>query len=309
MAIVRICVDENWRRLLLALLIMFPPLWARDAGRAQEAQNTIDRRVDESRVTSPSVANLASDEALIVLRPRKIFTLQAFSSYRFTSNAFLSDEFRDHDHVLEQSVTAFAASRIAERLDVFANTGVFMGRYARNSELDYDGVYGELGATVPVDTAWLQLSYAPTLVFDRGFDKRLLALHEFAAELQQSLLIAGRIGVYPYVTISRTFADPDDFHQTAARVGADFSCALPPNLQLFGNVQGSYVHYDDFFEVSTLEQRRDGSLGMTIGLSWSPRSWATLYATAGIERQWSTVSANAYEELFATPSLSLYVKF
>lgn len=295
--------------ILVLIAVLAPPAAAQDVERAPGAQRSIDRRVDESRIAPRAFAALAGDDALIVLRRRQIFTLQAYSSYRFTDNAFLSDALRDHDRVFEQSVTGFAASRIANRFDVFANAGVFMGRYARNSPLDYDGFYGEIGATLPVAAAWLKLSYAPTLVFDRGFDKQSLALHAFTAELRQSLLVAGRLGVYPYASISRTFADPDDFRQSTVRVGADVSLALPANFAAFANLQGGYVRYDDFFETATRETRRDHTLGFAIGLSWSLKPWATLYATADMERQWSAVSANAYREWSATPSLSLFARF
>jgi hypothetical protein len=297
----------------LAMLgLLFAPMAmpAQDSQRSPQAQRPIEERIEDLQGEAQTRTRAAGDEALIVLRPIPLFTAQAFSSYRFTNNAFLSNELRADDRVLEQSASLTAATRIAERLDASMTLGVFSGRYAEHSELDYDGFYGELSAALPLDAASsLTFSYAPAIAFDRGFDRRSLTLHKFRLRLERSYLVAGRVGLYPFLSVARTFADPEDFRHSRGRAGVDVAYTVSARLYAFGTLEGVYTRYDDYFEAFTREARRDTSVQITAGLSWSPRPWATLYLTLNATRLWSSVRVNTYDELSVTPSLSLYARF
>lgn len=268
---------------------------------------SIERRIEETQKTPGGVP--PSEEEIVVLRPKKLFGLQSYSSLRFTNNAFLSDEMREHDHIFVENLTAGAATRIAEKFDVFADAGFFFGRYSRNNELDYDGVFARLGAAIPIRRASLSFSYSPLVAYDRGFDDQTLALHEFEARLTGSYFFRDRLGIYPYLSLARTLANPEDFEQTTGRIGADLSYSLRDDLYAFGTIEATVRRYDSFFEEATRESRRDSGFGMLIGVAWSPREWATLYAITGANWLSSTVDALSYEELFATPSVSLHVRF
>lgn len=293
---------------LIGLCVLPHSALAQNAPASPGAQRSVEDRI-EGLQSKPS-ASAAGDEGLIVLRPNKLFTAQIYSSYRFTNNAFLSNDLREDDRILEQSASLSAATRIAERVDAFATAGIFSGRYADNSEIDYDGFYGELGATLPVRAASsLVLSYSPAIAFDRGFDRQSLTLHKFRARLQTSYLIAGRVGLYPFFSVSRTFADPADFRQVTGRLGADIAYAPRANLYTFGTLEAAYTQYDEFFESFTGEERRDTILGVSAGLSWSPTHWVTSYFMLSAKRLWSSVRSNTYDEISAAPSVSLYVQF
>lgn len=296
----RIIVKRTGSRgALLALLLVCLPAWAQEP--------SLERRIEGTQ-KSPRLAPPSEDE-LIVLRPKKSFTLQSYSSLRFTDNAFLSDQRRVHDRILAESLTASAATQIAGKFDVFADAGFLFARYDRNRELDYDAVYARFGAVIPVDSANLYFTYSPLLAYDRGFGNRTLASHGFEVRLTRDYLLRGRIGLNPYIAVSRHLASPDDFEQTVVRIGTNFSYSLRGNLYVFGSAEGTYRRYGESFEEFTRRMRRDSELGVLIGLAWSPREWATLYIMSGANRLSSTVDANSYTELFATPALSLHLRF
>ena len=82
--------------------------------------DTIEQRIQQLRPPAvlalpPEEAILTGREDVVLLRRRKLFTLSANAGYRFTDNAFLSDEFRESDQIFEPTLTLRAATRIAER--------------------------------------------------------------------------------------------------------------------------------------------------------------------------------------------------
>ncbi len=286
----------------------------RDA-RAQGADiGTIEQRIDQvrppaARPLPAAEAILTGKEDVVLLRRRKLFSLNVQPSHIYTTNAFLSDDRKTSDHVFNGFATIRAATQIARRYDVFAEFGGFLSRYQDNPELDFDGILGTVGVDLPVDDWRVSLGYSGIGAFERGFDDRLVTLHDLTARIRRVFILTGATAVVPQLAVSRVWADPDDFSTVTVRGGATVIYRVTGKLAA---VAGAEIHarrYDDFFEDTVGESRRDYGIAGRLALRWTPLEAVSVSAFVSATKVNSTVGANKYTNLIASPSLRLSIRF
>ncbi len=283
--------------------------------RAQGADiGTIEQRIEQvrppaARPLPAAEAILTGKEDVVLLRRRKLFTLNVQPSYIYTTNAFLSDDRESSDHVFNGFATIRAATQIARRYDVFAEFGGFLSRYQDNPELDFDGILGTVGVDLPVDDWRVGLAYSGIGAFGRGFGDHLVTLHVLAASLRRVFPLTRATAVVPQLAVSRVWADPDDFSTVTVRGGATVIYRVTEKLAA---VAGAQIHarvYDDFIEETTGESREDYGIAGQLALRWTPLETVSLSAFVSGTAVDSTVDANEYTSFTASPSLRLSIRF
>ena len=282
---------------------------------AQELETqTIEQRAQQAQ-ESPILAFpleefiLTGEDDLVLLRRPKLFTIESNSSYQLTDNAFLSDKQKTHDYVVSQSLLVRAETRIAQRVGVFVSGSGFLSRYHRNQGLDFNGVTGSAGASWPVDQWVISLRYDGSAIFDRNFDEHFVTLHNLGFDLSTTIGLGETTALYPFVSVVRAWANPDDFSSTALVGGGTLVHVLTQTVVVFFQGQVDYKSYDDFFEPSTLEARRDHGAFLLAALNWAPREWVTVNIAATIARNESTISTLRYTNFLLSPSMRILFRF
>lgn len=283
--------------------------------RAQELGTlTIDQRAQQAqsapKVTiPPEELILTGEEDLVLLRRPKLFALESNSSYQFTDNAFLSDKIKTHDHVLNQSLLVRTGTRIAQRVDVFLSGSGFLSRYQRNQGLDFNGVTGSAGANLPIGRWNFGLRYDGSAIYDRNFNRHLVTLHNLGFNISTTVGLSPSTVLYPFLSVLRVWANPDDFSYTSVAGGGTCVHAITQTLVLFFQGQVDYKSYDDFFESSTGEARQDYGARLLAALNWTPSDWVTVNVSATIARNESTISSLRYTNFLASPFVHLIWRF
>ncbi len=291
------------------------PAHAQSATPATDATQTIEERVRQPGAipaldVSAEEAILTGRDDILLLKPRKIFELYAEPGYRFTTNAFLSDQVKRADHYVLGTVGGRAATRVDQKVDVSADAKLFSARYARNPVLDYDAGQGSFGAEMPVDDGWRAgFSLVGTWVYDRGFNRRLVRLGDFNIPVRKTFQVGDDILIVPFGTFTRTWSSPRDFMNVQLRGGSTFIHALSPKFYLSVTPSLYWRHYDSFFEPVFNKTREDVNLDGQFGFIWAPIEFATLSTQIILTRNWSTLATNEYRALTAAPTVRLSIKF
>ena len=281
---------------------------------AQTGAATIDERVGQVR--PPTERALEADEAiltgredLVLLRRADLFTLRAGSAYRYTTNAFLSDNDRKDDHILSPSASFGIGTRIDQRFDVFADISVFASRYEENTELDFDAFSGRIGGEMPAGPWRLGLTYSGTPVYTSGFEDHQVTLHDISLQARRSLALGEKTVLLPSVTATRVFGDPNDFSTVGGRVQALVAHKVSDEVTGFLGGNGYGRRYDDFFESRTDETRYDYGVSGQAIVSWRPAAWIDFTSIVSVTQNFSTVDENEYFSFDVSPSMNLTVRF
>ena len=152
-------------------------------------------------------------------------------------------------------------------------------------------------------------TYSATPVYGEGFDDHLVTLHEFNIGTRRALPLDQKTALLPALSITRVFADPDDF----STFGGDASVMVLRQFtdKLIGlvGVRAHARRYDDFFEGATGETRVDYGGGGQAMLIWRPVEWVSMTGLVEVTRNWSTLEANDYTSVEVTPTLRLNARF
>ncbi|MFO0995743.1 MAG: hypothetical protein U1F33_03595 [Alphaproteobacteria bacterium] len=308
------------RAIVLAALLLagresIVPSWAQGTSPATDATQTIEERVRQPGAipaleATQEEAILTGRDDILLLRPRKLFELYAEPGYRFTTNAFLSDQFKHADNYFLGTVGGRGATRIDQQVDVFADAKLFLARYEKNPVLDYDAGQASLGAEMPLFDEWRGgFSLVGTWVYDRGFDRRLVRLGDFNIPVRKTFQIGNDVLIIPFGVFTRTWSSPRDFMNVQLRGGSTFIYAFNPKVYLSATPSIYWRHYDTFFESVFNKPRNDTNLDGQFGVVWTPTEFATVSTMVILTRNWSTIASNEYHALTAAPTLRLSVKF
>lgn len=185
----------------------------------------------------------------------------------------------------------------------------FLSRYLRNQGLDFNGVTGSAGASVPIGRWSLSLRYDGSGIYGRDFDAHLVTLHNLGLNISTTVGLNQTTAFYPFFSVLRVWANPDDFSNTALAGGGTFVHALTQTVVVFFQGQVDYKSYDDFFEPSTLEARHDYGARLLAAINWTPQEWITVNLAATIAGNESTISNLRYTNFLLSPSLLAVFRF
>lgn len=258
---------------------------------------------------TPEESILTGKDDLVILKRREFFTFNASLAPRYTSNAFLSDDNRQGDVVLDGAANLRAETVIDQRYAVFADAGYLLARHDDLTQLNYDALTAGFGGSMPSGKWTFSASYRLNYVTRPGFDDHILTQNNILGSVYYQLAIDRDTAVFPFISLSRIWADPGDFTNLSATPGANFVHRISPDLLFSAGVQLVGRVYDDFFESATGETRRDFGGNATFGLRWTPHANIIVQGSIGLGRLNSSIDSVDYKEFSATPSVTAQINF
>ena len=255
-------------------------------------------------------AIMTGEDDIILLRKSKLFTLTGGINWTNSSNAFLSPGTSRDDNYFVADAGLRVATRIADKVNLFAGVGVATVRYLRFTELDYSALNGIVGASLNVGRVDTSLTYQPSMIFNRDFGSRQLTQHRFGLSAGIPFRIK-RAVVNLSARGERTLTDPDDYRSWA--VGGDVALQIPltPNGKIlaFANAGAERRWYDSYFPGLVGVDRRDTKIDGTAGLRWRIKPWLDASAQVSYQRNKSTSDVNGYRAWQGMVGVSLNSRF
>ncbi len=273
-----------------------------------ERRLTLPDRPPTFEVT-PEERVLTGKDDLVLLRRRNFVTLSADFGPRYSSNAFLSDSRGEDDVAVDGAVGVKAETVIDGRYTVFATGGYAVARYNRFSQLDYDSLSGGIGGRMPAGPWNFSLGYGIAMTRESGFDDHIVTQNILNGSASYAVEIDRDTAVFPFVSLTRIFANPGDFDNFSLVPGVSAVHGLAPDLTVSADFQLVGRLYDDFFEDTTGRTRREVGLLSGAGLRWTPQPNIVVQGRLGVGYLASTINSVDYVEFNASPTLTARIRF
>ncbi len=255
----------------------------------------------------PEELILTGEDDLVLLRRRKFFTVKLDSSFGYVSNAYSSDDNKKHDEVVNENLSLRFETKIAEKYTVFADAGAFLARHVRFTDLNYDGVTGNLGARVPSGPWTFGFGYRASAIIEPGLDTRIVTQNSTSASASYGIAIDKNTSVVPSASASRVWASPDDFTNTSVRLGAAVVHRVAPDLMASLSVQGVKRWYDNYYEETNNQTRRDVGFDASLSLRWTPSENVSMSISSAVGYIDSTLNSSDYFNFSITPMVTLQI--
>jgi len=294
------------RCVLFLCLAAVSPAFAQDVRvETQQQARTRAQTVEQEAAAPEEVSDPELGEINLVLRtPRpKMFTFSTLQTLNFTSNAFLVRDGEQSDLFWNGGIGAsfvpYATRNFTPRLRFDQN----WFRYGDFSSLDFDSQSLQLDLKYDLnrdDTWFVNGSYAVA---------RLTAPHGSAGEFYRYGFLNGSVThLFQLQTVPIGFAmsggaywrhgDPSASDRVSGYLSVAAIYNITQTLQLQGFTRPEVQHYTHDVSGSS---REDFNLTMGAVLSWSPKDYLTVAATASYVGNFSTESMRRYDVV--TPSL------
>ena len=292
---------------LLAALVCEPAL-------AQSAPSNVDdrlrRQVETQNQDDAVNAIMSGDTDLILLAPVQHFTLHGSLSGTETSNAALAPTGGVADTIGQLQLGLRAATRIGEQVDLWADAGLIAARYARNSELGYDALSGEVGVATELAGFAVSATYQPTVIYERDFGPRQLTQHTLGLAVSRRFRL-GRLLLEPVVSAQRVEAHPAEYENWAG--GANITMMLPfgREARFLVYATGGYQRriYDDYFSGLVGADRKDNQWNAGLGLNYRASNRVSASLSYTFRQNHSTSDISAYRVHGGHLGLSGTVRF
>jgi len=259
----------------------------------------IEERV-RRQVTPPSErervdALMTGDTDLLLLQKTKLFNLHASADFTTTSNAFLSPSNAVPDSFAQSQIGLGMATRIAGKVNVFADVGVVAVRYFNNGSLGYNALTGVAGVSAPLGPVVVGAIYQASIVYTPDFKDRQLTSHRFRLTASVPFRVQG-ITVEPMIYGERAIAHPSDYMAWSGGGSITLSAPLSRTKPIlaFGSVGYDHRDFDRYFPDLLGVDRRDDGVNGQIGLIWRPVNWGEVRASYSFGYNHSTSDVNGY---------------
>lgn len=255
-------------------------------------------------------ALMTGDTDIILLRRTQLFTLSGSVDTTGTSNAALSPTSVRADGFVQAQVALGIGTRLAGRVDVFANIGLQGVRYFKEKALGYNAFSGVVGAHTSVGRLGVTATYQPSIVFTRDFGARQLTSHRFRLGASLPLSVRG-VSIEPEVHGERAITNPADYSAWSGGGSVTVSKPLLKNKPVFAYVQAGYDRrsFDDYFSAFVGTKRLDHNLQASAGIVWRPKTWGDVRAAYSYGRNWSTSDVNGYQAHSGAVGLTATLRF
>lgn len=283
---------------------------------AYAAQDTIDQRLENFRMTGiadvpPEEYLLTGRDDLMLLQERKFFTLSATGRTTFTNNAYLSDQVRKSDTVVDGKVSGKVATKIAQTYDVYAELGAIGSRYMHQQALGYNGITANVGGEAPINDKWrVGVQYGYTMAFLKGgFSEQLVTINDFVAYTNYTLQINPNTLLVPQLSLDRTIAAPSDYNALALDASVSLLHRFRPTVIGVVAVETGYKDYNNYFESITHIDRKDRTYGVNASVRWTPLDAVQLSASFAATHNDSTLLSSDYNAVSISPMVEMKVNF
>ena len=275
----------------------------------------IDSRVRKSipklfDADAATEALLTGNGDLILLQKTKRISLSFGLTHGETSNARLSPEDMASDHMTSANIGLTASTRLAKRVDLYAQLGVAQERYARLKELNYGALTSAIGANSHWGPFQFGLAYQPSVIFDDHFKKRKLTQARLSGDLSMQRRIKS-VYLIGNLSLDRTTADPKDYNSRG--IGLNLNGVAPltksPPSSVFLTLGYETRWYDDYFSGLVGSKRTDRRTHGTIGFKVKLTPSVDAVAQLSYARNHSTSDVNRYHAHSGLVGLSLMKAF
>lgn len=257
------------------------------------------------------------------------FQLNADLGGSYTNNAFDSNDNHVDDFVaLPRGRLDFSLYK-GDNLRLVTSAGFELSRHSDNPELDQDQFVGSVSALTQWRGIDLGLTYAPRIVYDRGFSNRLVTLHVVALAAQETTplgkeanCVSGgeKVSCMSLTTefnAIRIQADPARSDQTRVGIGARLTRLFKFDNEVGENVSINIAPnistriYDDFDEHLFGDSREDYLISVGVSLAYQSRRWNGFSMIAGATFTHRASSLDRFESTTfqATPQITAVVAF
>ena len=255
----------------------------------------------------PEELILMGKDDILLLRRRKFFTVKLDSSFSYLTNPYFSNDKKNPDGVSNENLSLRFETKIAEKYTVFADASAFLARHVRFTELNYDGAMVALGARIPSGPWTFGLGYRASTILEPGLDKRIVTQNSTSASASYGIAINKNTSVVPSASASRVWASPDDFTSTSVRLGAAVVHRVAPNLLANLSVQGVKRWYDNYYEETNNQTRRDVGFDASLSLRWTPSENVSMSISSAVGYIDSTLNSSDYFNFSITPMVTLQI--
>lgn len=276
--------------------------------------NNIDSRLRQ-QLAQPSErdqesALLTGSTDILLTRPVKLFNLHASADISATSNAYLAPHDVRSDGIAQMQIGIGTGTRIAGKVDVFADLSLLSAHYFKHDELNYSAFVGTVGARAHLGRVKLTASYQPSVVFDRDLRRHLLTTHRFRMSVSLPFSIK-RLLVEPSIAGERAVAHPRDYTAWAGSAGLTLSLPLSNRVPVYGFATANYERrsFDHYFPDLVGVRRRDDGISAGVGMVWRPKAWGEVRASYTFQKNHSTSDVNRYRNHTGGMGLSATMRF
>jgi hypothetical protein len=276
--------------------------------------NNIDDRVrQQSRILSErerEEAMMTGDTDILLTRRTKLFNLHGLFGADNTSNAFLTPFDARTDVFGQAQIGLSFGTKIANKIDVFADLSANTVHYSKYAELDYSALTGVIGARTDIGPVSLNATYQPAVVFDREFRKRQLTSHRTRISAALPFNIK-KLNIEPSISIERTLSNPTDYRAWSGGAGVTFSAPISRKIPLFAFASVNYEKrdFDSYFPDLVGVRRIDDNWSGGVGLVWQLRNGGEVRASYNYGRNSSTSDVNIYRAKTGTIGISAAFRF
>lgn len=255
-------------------------------------------------------ALMTGDTDLLLLQKTRLFNIHGSIDLTTTSNAFLAPNGAVSDSFAQGQFGFGAATRIAGKVDVFADAGVVAVRYFDKRTLDYNALTGVVGVSMPVGPVVVGAAYQPSIVYTRDFKDRQLTSHRLRATVAAPFRVHG-VAVEPSLFGERAISHPSDYSAWSAGASLTISKPLSKKTPLLVYASGGYDYrsFDHYFPDLLGVKRRDNGVDAQFGLIWRPTRWGELRARYQFGYNHSTSDVNGYTAHSGVVGLSGTLRF
>ena len=255
-------------------------------------------------------ALMTGDSDIVLLRKTQLFNLHASVDMSMTDNAFLSQHGRKADGFAQAQVGIGFATKIAERVNVFADASLVTVRYFDKRSLDYSAFAGVIGVSTNFGKLNVAAVYQPSIVFNRDFGHRQLVSHRFRLTASTAFSLHG-VTIEPEIHAERAITNPSAYRAWSGGGSFTLSRLVSQKAHVLAYAQLGYDRrsFDNYFEAFLGTKRKDDTLGAAVGVLWRPNGWGELRASYSFGRNWSSSDVNRYRAHSGSLGISGTLRF
>ena len=296
-------------------LIVFGVLaFTATAANAQNVPNNIDNRFRAQSLflndADAQNALLTGNNDILLLRRTKLLTFTAQVGASETNNAALTPIDAEYDKIGNGQLGLRFATTIAKRLNVFADISAIGVRYKKRADLDYSALSGAVGVHLNHKGMDFSLSHQPSIVFDRGFDKRQLKQARTEMRVGYPIMFKG-FYLNPSAHYMMAKADPSDYNHAGYGGEVGISKRLLKRHPLYASANYSFARkqYESYFADFLGTDRNDRNKSIDFGLRYDINEKMSLNLNYEKTRNYSTSDVNEYKVENKAIGLSINMRF
>ncbi len=244
---------------------------------------------------------------LFILKRRNIFFFESDTRLNYTNNAFLSDAKRSSDTYLQQQVSVKIETRVARKYDVTGGITLQSVRYHKNGALDHALALLNLGVSRQVDHFRLGATIEFDHVMSRGFGTKILEQWTPMVYAAYPLQINTDTAVIPRLYLARSITSPGDYRNNRLGAAVSLFRRLSQKVQLEATIGSTVREYDHYFPAVNVNDRRDKTFDIQIGISWTPVDEVVVRVEAKGSKNKSTINDLDAHEVAIVPSVNIRI--